>query len=59
MYLAYSALNQQAEANGNYPAQINNELLLRYQAYLDTCSKYSACIAEIQKYFPGWVPKFR
>jgi hypothetical protein len=29
MYLAYSALNQQTEANGNHPAQINNELLLR------------------------------
>jgi hypothetical protein len=59
MHLAYSALNQQSEANGNHPAQINNELLLRYQAYLNTCSKYSSHIMAIQKYFPGWVPKFR
>jgi hypothetical protein len=59
MYLAYSALNQQAETNGNHPAQINNEILLRYQAYLTACSKYSSHIAEIQKYFPGWIPRFR
>lgn len=58
MYLAYSALRPCAGPEGNHP-ETNPELLLRYQAYLNACSKYSAYIAEIQKYFPGWQPKFR
>ncbi len=58
MYLAYSALRPCAEPDGNQP-ETNPELLLRYQAYLNACSKYSTYIAEIQKYFPGWQPKFR
>ena len=59
MYLAYSALNQQAETTSQHHYQPNNELQLRYQAYQETCNKYHGHIAEIQKYFPGWVPRFR
>jgi hypothetical protein len=58
MYLAYSALRLPAEPNGNHPDQ-ETEILLRYRAYLNVCSKYSHYIAEIQKYFPGWVPHFK
>ena len=58
MYLIYSALREPSEPHGNHPDS-NPEILLRYQAYLNACSKHSTCIAEIQKYFPGWQPKFR
>ena len=58
MHLAYSALRPDACPDGNQP-ETNSELLLRYQAYLNACSKYSNHIAEIQKYFPNWQPKFR
>ena len=58
MYLAYSALRPCAKLNGSHP-ETNPELLLRYQVYLNACSKYRTHIAEIQKYFPGWQPKFR
>ena len=58
MHLAYSALRESSEPNGNHP-ETNPEMLLRYQAYLNACSKHSTYIAEIQKYFPGWQPKFR
>ncbi|MDF2433216.1 MAG: hypothetical protein JWP44_2847 [Mucilaginibacter sp.] len=58
MYLAYSALNstdnQQQQQN-----EPTNELMLRYQAYQTTCSKYHREIAAIQQYLPGWMPKFR
>ena len=53
MYLAYSAFRTTAEPNGNHP-ETKPELLSRYQAYLNACSKYSTHIAEIQKYFPNW-----
>ncbi|HEY9000906.1 MAG TPA: hypothetical protein VIM89_06115 [Mucilaginibacter sp.] len=58
MYLAYSALRTPSDQSGNHP-ETNPELLLRYQAYLNACNRYSTHIAEIQKYFPGWLPKFR
>jgi len=58
MYLIYSALREHSEPHGNHPDS-NPEILLRYQAYLNACSKHSTYIAEIQKYFPGWQPKFR
>jgi hypothetical protein len=54
----YSALRTPSEPNGNHP-ETNPELLLRYQAYLNTCSKYSSDIPEIQEYFPNWHPRFR
>jgi hypothetical protein len=61
MHLAYSAIstitNQQPigiQLNGP-----ENEIQLRYNAYQATCNKFSSEIAAIQKYIPGWVPKFR
>ena len=59
MYLAYSALNQQAEPTNQHQCAPENEIRIRYQAYQATCNKYSSHIAEIQKYFPGWKPRFR
>jgi hypothetical protein len=62
MHLAYSAINtnddnrQQSIAEQRQP---DNDLMLRYQAYQTVCNKYSREIAAIQKYIPGWVPKFR
>jgi hypothetical protein len=56
MYLAYSALQSQAETPAAHSSSANHELQLRYQAYQTACSKYSSYIAEIQKYFPGWRP---
>lgn len=62
MYLAYSAINTnplpQPEA-GDQHEQTSNEITLRYQAYQNVCDKYSNEIADIQKYLPGWMPKFR
>ncbi len=61
MHLAYSALN----VNPISPASVTlqpdeqNELQLRYLAYQNTCDKYCNEIAAIQKYLPGWTPKFR
>ncbi len=62
MHLAYSALstndsNQQQSIAEQQ--QSGNELILRYRAYQTACNKYSREIAAIQKYIPGWVPKFR
>ncbi|TWI94047.1 hypothetical protein JN11_04864 [Mucilaginibacter frigoritolerans] len=58
MYIAYSALNQH-----NPPQNSNNqpqtELQQRYEAYQTVCDKYRHEIAAIQKYLPGWTPKFR
>jgi hypothetical protein len=63
MYLAYSAFNTvdtQAQIIANQlHDQTDNELMLRYQAYQNACNKYSREIASIQKYIPGWMPKFR
>jgi hypothetical protein len=61
MYIAYSALqiiSQQTETNTT-ENNLQHELLLRYQAYQTTCSKYTREIAAIQKYLPGWQPAFR
>jgi hypothetical protein len=65
MYIAYSALRSsagpeisapgvRAETNAVNPDEA--ELQLRYHAYLDACSKHRSHIAEIQKYFPDWMP---
>jgi hypothetical protein len=63
MHLAYSAINTisngQPSSVGDDQHQNNNELMLRYQAYQTACNKYSSEIAAIQKYIPGWLPKFR
>ena len=58
MYIAYSAISDAATAQATLP-DAENERLLRYQAYRYTCDKYSKEIAAIQKYIPGWLPKFR
>jgi hypothetical protein len=61
MYLIYSALNEQTNNDRDDcpPPTEQNERLLRYQAYLETCARYSHYITEVQRYFPGWVPGFR
>ncbi|HEY2583045.1 MAG TPA: hypothetical protein VGI43_14625 [Mucilaginibacter sp.] len=38
--------------------RIISETQLRYLAYQTVCNKYSDEIASIQKYIPGWMPKF-
>ncbi len=61
MHIAYSAIAN-SSANQQQPGihnETDNEMLLRYQAYQTTCDKYSREIAAIQKYIPGWVPRFR
>jgi hypothetical protein len=60
MHLAYSALRG-ADNPPRQPAAPSDvpELVLRYRAYLETCDKYRSHIGEIQKYLPGWTPKFR
>ncbi len=62
MHLAYSAISTNASNQQQSIAeerQPDNELMLRYQAYQIACDKYRREIAAIQKYIPGWVPKFR
>ncbi|MGZ3751962.1 MAG: hypothetical protein ACXVA2_21965 [Mucilaginibacter sp.] len=58
MYLAFSALNRQAEPTNQNSGVPANERMIRYQAYRHICHKYSSHITEIQKYFPGWMPSF-
>ena len=57
MHIAYSALSQLPAATKN-KTPLSKELTLRYNAYRRTCNKYSHEIAAIQKYLPGWQPKF-
>lgn len=63
MHIAYSAVNaiitNHESQTGEHNNQTNSELILRYQAYTATCSKYTKEIADIQKYLPGWMPKFQ
>jgi hypothetical protein len=64
MHIVYSALNQpNAAAVFSSEPNIDNsdlpEPLLRYQAYLAACQKFSKEITAIQKYSPGWQPAFR
>ncbi|MES2107903.1 MAG: hypothetical protein V4577_04100 [Bacteroidota bacterium] len=54
MHLAYSAISQ--TNNNRHQMQTDNEQLLRYKAYQQTCEKYRHEIAAIQKYMPGWLP---
>jgi hypothetical protein len=61
MHLAYSAISTISN-NHSTGVQLNepeSEIQLRYNAYKTTCDKFSREIAAIQKYIPGWVPKFR
>jgi len=62
MYLAYSTINANSNSQQQSIAeqrQPDTDLMLRYQAYQTVCNKFSREIAAIQKYIPGWVPKFR
>ena len=60
MHLAYSAIdtNNNPQNETQHP-EPENQQLLRYQAYQQTCEKFQREIVAIQKYLPGWVPKFR
>ena len=60
MYLVHSALTTTAktQTNAAQQHQTDHELTIRYQAYQTTCDKFSREIAAIQKYIPGWIPKF-
>jgi hypothetical protein len=60
MYIAYSALpnlNRQTEHQRHEEPE--NNLLIRYRAYVATCEKYHLEITAIQKYIPGWQPAFQ
>jgi hypothetical protein len=63
MYIAYSALFPvpagATRPNLNKTETPDDELLIRYQAYRSICSKYQREIAAVQKYMPGWQPKFQ
>jgi len=59
MHLAYSAISTNKHHTQNSHKDPDNELMIRYHAYQTTCDKYQREIAAIQKYLPGWMPKFR
>lgn len=62
MHLVYSAIDtiitNQLYASDTAQCQPYHELILRYRAYQTTCDKFSREITAIQKYIPGWTPKF-
>ena len=58
MHLIYSALRP-LQQNAMQTTENPTELALRYRAYLSACDKHRNTIADIQKYLPGWMPKFR
>lgn len=59
MHLAHSALAIITKTQISVPQnQANHDLAVRYQAYQASCDKFSREIAAIQKYIPGWMPKF-
>lgn len=64
MYIAHSALKPAPIAIGasrktkNRPALAAEQPQNRYQAYQTICQKYRREIADIQKYIPGWQPRF-
>jgi hypothetical protein len=58
MYIAYSALKKSKQQTPHNNQTEDEQLKLRYKAYQAVCTKYSNEIADIQKYFPGWIPSF-
>jgi hypothetical protein len=62
MYVAYSAIRA-SDTNElsamNEQAPMTYEIMLRYEAYQTVCNKLSREIEAIQKYNPGWMPKFQ
>jgi len=59
MHLAYSALDISENKQQGKQEQPGNDRVLRFRAYQTTCNKFSSEIAEIQKFIPGWMPKFK
>jgi hypothetical protein len=55
MHIAYSALNND---NNKSPDTEDPTTQLRYRAYQQACKKHQHHITQIQKYIPGWHPKF-
>ena len=55
MHIAYSALNNDDNNHQNFD---DPESQLRYQAYNQACKQNQEYINQIQKYIPGWYPKF-
>jgi hypothetical protein len=62
MHIAYSSVDtidsNLISLTDEPDKQLSSEALLRHLAYQNVCSKYSDEIASIQKYIPGWMPKF-
>ncbi|GAB2983932.1 hypothetical protein GCM10027049_21770 [Mucilaginibacter puniceus] len=56
MYIVYSALNKDIDKSRQSTDDSTTQL--RYLAYKQACKKHQAYIAQIQKYIPGWYPKF-
>jgi len=59
MHLIYSALRDLDNIADQHQSKDNSEICLRYQAYTEACQKHKRYLADIRKYFPGWVPPFR
>ena len=56
MYIAYSAIND-ITSKGHETTK-DPITQIRYRAYQQTCKKHKQSIAQIQKFIPGWYPKF-
>lgn len=56
MHIAYSALRTRTIKNQTQLA--DKEMRQRYEGYQSACEKYRQEIAAIQKYLPGWTPRF-
>jgi hypothetical protein len=55
MHIAYSAFNDDNKSHQNID---DPETQIRYRAYQQACEKHKQNIVQIQKYIPGWFPKF-
>jgi len=60
MHIAYSAISAlpHSPQGKQEPPEPGSELMLRYQAHVAACDKYSHEIAAIKQWLPGWEPKF-
>ena len=58
MHLIYSALRDLDETDKRHQPKCNSEIQLRYLAYTEACHRHRQYIADIQKYFPNWMPPF-
>ncbi len=56
MYIAYSAFKSSTD---DHRFTTDDPLTqARYRGYQQACKKHRDSIAQIQKYLPGWFPKF-